>query len=123
MAQIFIQASNVGKPGPAGPAGGAPPLVSTQQSGTTYTLVAGDSGTVVEFTNASAVTVTVPPSVFSTGQVVEIFQYGAGQVTLSPGSGVTLRSDASRVKTAGQYATIGLRCRASNEFVVSGDVA
>jgi len=37
------------------------------QTGTTYTLVASDSAKLVTTSNASAVTVTIPPSVFSTG--------------------------------------------------------
>ena len=36
------------------------------QTGTTYTLVASDSGKLVTTSNASAVTVTIPPSVFTT---------------------------------------------------------
>jgi len=50
-----------------------------------------------------------------------VFQFGAGQITIAPGSGVTLLSDGSRFKTAGQYATIGLRQRALNQWCVSGD--
>jgi hypothetical protein len=57
------------------------------------------------------------------GTIIEIFQYGLGQITIAGGGGVTLRSDGSKVKTAAQYATIGLRQRATDEWVLSGDLA
>ena len=44
------------------------------QTGTTYTLVAADSGKLVTLANASAITLTVPPSVFSTGEQINIAQ-------------------------------------------------
>lgn len=96
-------------------------LMSSQQSGN-YTLQATDVGTVVEGTSALAQTFTIPQGL-PVGSVIEIFQYGAGQITVAAASGVTLRSDGSHVNTAAQYATIGLRIRAANECVLSGDLA
>jgi hypothetical protein len=96
------------------------------QSGTTYTLALADAGTVIELSNASAVTVTVPPNssvAFPTGTLIGLLQYGAGQVTVAPGSGVTLRSPGAQLKSAQQYSTIWLRKRGTNEWVVSGDVS
>ena len=55
--------------------------------GTSYTLLGSDAGKLLIFTNASAITVTVPPDVLTQGDVVCIRQGAAGQVTLSPGSG------------------------------------
>jgi hypothetical protein len=62
------------------------------ETGTTYTLVAGNLNQLVTLNNASPITLTVPPSVFSAGDVINIAQIGAGQVTLAEGSGVTITS-------------------------------
>jgi hypothetical protein len=98
-------------------------LTPSSQSGTAYTLQATDAGTAVEFTNASAITVTVPPNVFTPGQWVNLCQLGAGQVGVVAGGGVTIRSDSGLTHCANQYAELSLRCRASNDFVLSGDLA
>ena len=45
-------------------------LVLNAQTGTTYTLVAGDVNKLVTLSNASAITVTIPNGVFTTGQQV-----------------------------------------------------
>lgn len=102
-------------------------VTSSQQSGTgssAYTLALTDQDTVVEMTGATAATVTVPPNssvAFPVGTIIEIHQYGAGQVTMAAGAGVTLRNPSS-LTTRAQYSTIGLRQRAANEWVVSGDL-
>ena len=62
------------------------------QTGTTYTLVAADLGKLVTLSNAGAITLTVPPSVFTTGNIINIQQIGAGQVTFAQGAGVTITS-------------------------------
>lgn len=105
------------------PGGGV--LTASQQSAN-YTLVQSDANTVIEFTGGGAVTLTIPAHVvvaLPVGCVIEVFQYGAGQVTVAGGSGVTLRSDGAKVHTAAQYATISMRQRATDEWVLSGDLA
>ena len=57
------------------------------QTGTTYSLVASDQDKLVTLSNANPITLTIPPSVFSAGQLVNIQQIGAGQVTLAAGAG------------------------------------
>lgn len=99
-------------------------IASTTQSGTTYTLALADQGTVIEFTSASATTVTVPPNssvAFPVGTVIEFVQYGAGQITIAPGAGVTLRNPSS-LTTRAQYSTVSIRQRATDTWVVSGDL-
>jgi hypothetical protein len=101
-------------------------VLTTTQQPTNYTLAITDASTVVEFTAAVPSNCTVPPHsvvAFPVGTIVEIFQYGAGQVVVVAGAGVTLRSDGALVGTGGQYATVGLRQRAVNEWVLSGDLA
>ncbi len=102
-------------------------LASTNvQSGTTYTLALTDSEKTVEFSAATGVTCTVPPNssvAFLVGSVIELYQYGAGQVTVAAGSGVTIRSPSGKLKLTGQYSAAVLRKRATDEWVFEGDIA
>jgi hypothetical protein len=105
------------------PGGGV--LTSSQHVGS-YTLAKTDSGSVIEFLGATAQTLTIEPNAtvaMPVGCVVEVFQYGAGQVTVAGAAGVTLRSDGAHVNTAAQYSTISLRQRDVDEWVLSGDLA
>jgi hypothetical protein len=96
------------------------------ETGTTYTLVAGNLNQLVTLNNASPITLTVPPSVFSAGDVINIAQIGAGQVTLAQGAGVTITSTgatASAPKLRAQHSAASIICTASNTFLVVGDIA
>jgi len=96
------------------------------QTGTTYTLVAADLGKIVTLSNASGITLTVPPSVFTTGNIINIQQIGAGQVTLAQGAGVTITSTgatASAPKLRAQYSAASIICTGSNTFTVVGDLS
>ena len=96
------------------------------QTGTTYTLVAADLGKIVTLSNAGAITLTVPPSVFASGNIINIQQIGAGQVTLAQGAGVTITSTgatASAPKLRAQYSAASIICTGSNTFTVIGDIA
>jgi hypothetical protein len=96
------------------------------QTGTTYTLVIGDLGKMVTLSNASGITLTLPPSVFSTGNQINIQQIGAGQVTLAQGAGVTITSTGATVsapKLRKQYSAATIICTASNNFTVIGDLS
>lgn len=97
------------------------------QTGTTYTLVAADAeNKLVTLSNANPITLTVPPSVFTAGQQINIAQLGAGQVTLAQGAGVTITSTgatASAPKLRAQYSAGTIVCTASNTFLVIGDLS
>jgi hypothetical protein len=96
------------------------------ETGTTYTLVAANLNQLVTLDNASPVTLTVPPSVFSAGDVINIAQIGAGQVTLAQGAGVTINSTgatATAPKLRARYSAASIVCTASNTFLVVGDIA
>jgi hypothetical protein len=96
------------------------------ETGTTYTLVAGNLNQLVTLSNASPITLTVPPSVFSAGDVINIAQIGAGQVTLAEGSGVTITSTgatADAPKLRAQHSAASIICTASDTFLVVGDIA
>jgi hypothetical protein len=100
-------------------------LTLNAQTGTTYTLVLADAHKLVTLSNSSAITLTVPPNssvAFETGDQVNLLQLGAGQVTVAAGSGVTLRSQGSKVKLNGQYALATLVKVASDEWVLVGNV-
>ena len=74
-------------------------LVNTQTS--SYTAVLSDAQKVVEMNVAGANTFTLPPNsavAYPIGTVIEVFQLGAGQTTITPGAGVTLRSMVVRPK-------------------------
>lgn len=102
-------------------------LAFNAQTGTTYTLVVADAANkLVTASNASAITITVPPSVFTTGNVINVQQIGAGQVTFSQGAGVTITStgaSASAPKLRAQYSACSIICTGSNTFTILGDLA
>ena len=96
------------------------------QTGTSYTLVAGDARKTVRLNNASTVTVTVPVSVFAAGDVITLFRKGAGAVEISPASGsCTINSVGTKRKLASQYSAATLICvtgGATPEFDLIGDL-
>jgi hypothetical protein len=95
------------------------------QTGTTYTLVIGDLGKWVTASNASPITVTVPPSVFAAGNIINLQQIGAGQVTFAQGAGVTITSTggtSSAPKLRAQNSACTIICTASNTFTIVGDL-
>jgi len=57
-------------------------LALNAQTGTTYTLVAADSGKLVTSSNASAVVITIPPSIFAAGEQINVQSIGAGLLVL-----------------------------------------
>lgn len=127
----------VGPTGPTGPTGSTGSAGATgpsgtnlagfnAQTGTTYTLVIGDKDKIVTASNAAAITVTVPPSVFSANDIINVQQIGAGQVSFAQGSGVTITSTgatSTAPKLRAQYSAASVICTASNTFTVIGDIA
>ena len=91
------------------------------QTGTAYTIVAGDAGKVITCNNGSAVTVTVPASL-GAGFTCSVVQKGAGQVTFSASS-TTINNRQSHTKIAGQHGVATLISTASDVFVLAGDTA
>ena len=96
------------------------------QTNTTYTLISTDANKLVTFNNASAITLTVPSSVFTTGQQVNIQQIGAGQVSIVAGSGVTITSTGATIAAPNlraQYSAATIICTGTNTFTVIGDIS
>ena len=102
-------------------------LTLNAQTGTSYTLVAGDAaGKLVTTSNASAITVTVPPSVFAAGEQINLQSIGAGLTTFAAGAGVTITSTGATAAAPilrAQYSACTVICTASNVFTVIGDIS
>lgn len=90
-------------------------------SGASYTLSGSDNGKVLYFTSSSAVTVTTA-SGLGVGFTCSMIQGGTGQITVAQGSGSTLVSYQSLLKSAGQYAMISLVSPVANTFVAVGQL-
>jgi len=108
-------------------AAATPKLLSfNAQTGTTYTFVGSDADKLVTTSNASAVTVTIPPSVFSAGQQFDVQSIGVGLTTFAAGAGVTITSTgatAAAPKLRARYSACTVICTASNVFTVIGDLS
>ena len=90
-----------------------------------YTLVLADANKLIEVNNASANTLGVPlnsTDAFPIGTQILVAQQGAGQTTITPVSGVTLRSSGGKLKIAAQYGVATLIKRATDEWYVAGDL-
>lgn len=119
--------------GPTGSTGSTGPTgygVNTQnfntQSGTSYTLQLVDQGVLVTLANASPITLTIPPNssvAFPTATVLDLAQYGAGTVTVTPGVGVTINSRGGLTALNGQYSRVRLHKLGTNTWLLSGDLA
>ena len=106
------------------PVNGVPGEINAQ-TGTTYTLVLDDAGRLVTCSNASAIALTVPPNVdvaFPIGTQIRILQGLAGQVTVTPGSGVTIDSPLSKTVTHSLNAMVTLIKTATNTWKLFGDL-
>jgi hypothetical protein len=123
----------VGATGPTGPGitgpTGAQGLWNTAQvidsKADTYTLVLADAGKLIRCTKASAMSIIIPTNAahaYSIGQRVDIMQYGAGQVTVSGDTGVTVRSTPTN-KLRATYSTVSIIKIATDEWVLAGDLA
>jgi hypothetical protein len=95
------------------------------QTGTTYTLAASDVAKLVTTSNASPVTVTIPPNVFTAGNQINVQSIGVGLTTISGGS-VTITSTGATAAAPvlrARYSAATIICTASNVFTIVGDLA
>jgi hypothetical protein len=101
-------------------------LTLNAQTGTTYTLVAADSGKLVTSSNASAVVITIPPSVFAAGEQINVQSIGVGLTSFAQGAGVTITSTGATATAPilrARYSACTIICTASNTFTVIGDLS
>lgn len=94
----------------------------SEQTGTTYTIVAGDAQTTVFVNNASGTTVTIDDEI-AVGERIDFVQKGAGAITFAAGAGVTLNSKDSLLSTAAQYAAATVIKEATNTYYLIGNLA
>jgi len=99
---------------------GTPALVLNAQTGTTYTLVAADVNKLVRLSNASAITLTIPNGIFTTGQEINIQQTGAGQVTIANDGTTSFTGTGTKLRA--QYSAATIICTGTNTFTVVGDL-
>lgn len=87
-----------------------------------YSLAATDNSEVVQSNAASAITVTIPAGL-PTGFNCMVLQYGAGQITFSAASGVTIINRNNYNKTIGQFALVTMLHIGSNVVIISGELS
>jgi hypothetical protein len=138
LVKVVVQ----GPQGPPGPAGGvesvntftgavtlgaadvgAAPLLLEETTTRTanYTLALTDQGKVVPM-DGSNLDLTVPTDAavaFPIGSVVNVYNLNATDVTIQGDSGVTVRNDGDLA----QYGEVSLRKRATDEWVVAGNLS
>jgi len=88
-------------------------------SAASRTLIASDHGKVISATG----TITVPPSVFSAGQTITIYNNSGSNISIARGSGVTMywaQTGANANRTLAQRGVATILCVASNTFVITG---
>ena len=103
----------------------APTEITISRKAASYVLVLTDSYKLIEMDVSTANTLTIPTNTaqpFLAGTQILITQYGTGQVTITPDTGVTLRSSGGKTKTGAQYAMATLIKRSTNEWYLAGDI-
>ncbi len=113
--------------GPQGPQGAdANTLVTTNTQSNNYTLVLTDRDKIVEISNASTRTVTVPPNssvTFSIGSQIMIARGDTGSVQILEGSGVTIDSSNNNTFLQYQYSGATLVKKSTDGWWLFGDLS
>lgn len=100
-------------------------LISFNTYTTSDTLRLSDADKVIEMNVGTANNLVIPnysDYAFPVGTQITLIQIGAGQTTLVPASGVTVRSASSKRKLSGQYSGATLIEKAPNEWYLFGDI-
>ena len=113
--------------GPIGPQGDdANTLVITNTQSNNYTLVLIDRDKIVEISNASTRTVTVPPNssvAFSIGSQIMIARGDTGSVQILEGTGVTIDSSNNNTFLQYQYSGATLVKKSTDGWWLFGDLS
>jgi hypothetical protein len=99
--------------------------LSTNAQLASYTLVLSDRDKIVEISNASANTLTIPLNssvAYPVGSQIQIIQTGSGQTTLTPTGGVTLNGTPG-LKLRTQWSSATLIKRATDTWIAIGDLS
>jgi hypothetical protein len=103
----------------------APKDLSVTLNSGTYILALTDDSRLVDMSGASTQNVVVPRNssiAFPIGSQVMVAQTGAGQVSFSADTGVTILSYNSQVKLTGLYATASLVKKDTNTWLLGGNL-
>jgi len=99
---------------------------ATSSAATSYTISSANSGKMTEFTSATDVTITIPTDptnvTWPIGSNLELRQMGAGRLIFSVTSPATIVSTDGYLKTRTQYSSAFLEKRASNAWILTGDI-
>lgn len=99
-----------------------PRLIETTEKTGNYTLAIDDDSKVVLMNPAVSATLTVPNNssvAFDLGTVINVYNASGNDVTIVGASGVTVRNNGGALS---QFAEISLRKRATNEWVIAGNL-
>jgi len=100
-------------------------LTINEQVGVSYILALNDAGKEIKMTNLANNVVTIPINTdiaFAIGTIIGIFQYGAGETSVAPAAGVTMRSPDGRDTLYEQYSTCALIKLDTDEWQLLGDI-
>lgn len=99
--------------------------VGTNARVASYTLALTDQSKVVEISNGSANTLTIPTNAsvpLPVGTYILFIQTGAGQTTIAPADGTVTVNGTPGLKTRTQWSSATIMKRATNTWIVMGDV-
>lgn len=91
-----------------------------------YTLVLTDAGKFIQMSVATANTLTIPPNssvAFPINTEILFSQAGVGQVTITPGVGVTVNAADAALKSRKQHSVAGIVKIDTNTWLAFGDLS
>lgn len=97
----------------------------TVNAATAYTLILTDANKVIESSNASVQTITIPPNsavAFPIGTLIQLCWVGTAKPSFAAGAGVTLNSPGAVLGVAALWGTITARKRGTDLWVLSDAV-
>lgn len=89
---------------------------------TTRALVATDAGKYLYSTGADAVALTIPADIFTADDEINLFQAGAGQLSIVAGDGVSIISKGSNLKLSETGSGAVLKYISANTWHLVGDL-
>jgi hypothetical protein len=90
-----------------------------------YSATPKDAGCYLRFTNAAAVSFTIPKNLncpVPIGTEIQMEQAGIGGLTVVAGAGVTINSRGADLILAGQFAVAALKKVAADTWTLTGDL-
>ena len=90
-------------------------------SATNYTLLASDSGRMLDFTAATAINLVVPENL-PIGFQTSVTQANVGGISISSAGAMVVNNRWGGSRSIGKWSKIGIEIRALNSCVISGDI-